>query len=181
MQQKTALRWFTRVAFLGAAAAVLMVAIETPILPAAPYLKWDPGDIPAMVAAFAMGPVAGAAVEVVKIVLWQLTGKNTTGPVGFAANLLAGLTLVVSAGLVYRSWRTRAGAIAAMAAGTLAMTAVMVLANALVFFPLWGIKGPAVTKALVEAAVPFNVLKGILTSTITFVVYKKVRQYLDGR
>lgn len=173
-------RRMVRVGFLGAAGALLMILMEVPLLPHAPYLKWDAGDIPALLGAFSMGPAAGILIEAVKNLVWQLTGKNSTGVVGFSASFLAGATLCFTAGLVYRFRRTKAGAIAGMAAGTVAMTAVMCAANAYVFFPLWGIKGDAVAKALIGAAVPFNLLKGALTSTITFLLYKRVKRYLGG-
>ncbi|NPV71688.1 MAG: ECF transporter S component [Firmicutes bacterium] len=177
MRGDVTVKRIVRVGFLGAAGALLMLA-EFPILPSAPYLKWDAGDVPALLGAFAMGPVVGVVIELVKNTVWQLTGKNATGIVGWTANFLAGASLCLSAGIVYRSWRTKAGALAAMVVGALVMTAVMTAANALVFFPLWGIKGDAVGKMLVTASIPFNLLKGLLTSVITFVMYKKVRSYL---
>ncbi|MCR4398843.1 MAG: ECF transporter S component [Firmicutes bacterium] len=171
-------RRMVRVGFLGAVGALLMVALEIPLLPSAPYLKWDAGDVPALLGAFSMGPLAGLLIEAVKNVVWQLMGKNSTGWIGFSANYLAGASLCFTAGGVYRAWHSREGAIAGMAAGTVAMTVVMCAANYYVFFPLWGIKGQAAAKAIISAAVPFNLLKGVLTSSITFIVYKRVRRYL---
>ncbi|MGE5485055.1 MAG: ECF transporter S component [Ignavibacteriales bacterium] len=173
-------RRMVRVGFLGAAGALLMVVMEVPLLPYAPFLKWDAGDIPALLGAFSMGPVAGLLIEAVKNAIWQLTGKNSTGPIGFAASYLAGATLCFTAGLVYRFRRTKAGALAAMAVGTVVMTVVMCLANLYFFLPSWGFKGDEVANLIVTAAIPFNLLKGLLTSAITFVLYKRVRRYLGG-
>lgn len=180
VRKDTLVRRLVRIGFLGATGGLLMVAFEIPLLPFVPFLKWDAGDIPALIGSFAIGPVAGLLIEAVKQVVWQMTGKNSTGPAGFIASFLAGATLSFVAGAVYRVRRTRAGALIGMAVGTLAMTAVMCLANYYFLLGYWGFKGDKAA-FIMTAAIPFNLLKGVLTSLITFLLYKRVRRYLVGR
>ncbi|HHV79788.1 MAG TPA: ECF transporter S component [Firmicutes bacterium] len=161
-----------RIAFLGAMGGLLML-YETPILMSATFLKWDPGDIPALIGGFAMGPGAGVLIQLLKALIFQLSGKNSTGIVGLAALLLAGITFTLSASLVYRYLHTRAGAILSLIAGSVAMTAVMVFANWLVFLPLWGIPAEQIPGLVLSAVLPFNLLKGAISSVITFALYKK--------
>lgn len=169
---KGSLKNVVRVAFLGAMAGLLTL-YETPILMSAPFLKWDPGDIPALIGGFAMGPLAGITIQALRAVIFQLTGKNATGIVGLSAMFLAGSVLTVSSSLMYRYFHTRAGAIASLAVGSLAMTVVMFFANKFVFLPLWGVPADQGVKLLVSAVLPFNLLKGAISSTLTFVLYKK--------
>ncbi|MGB9866776.1 MAG: ECF transporter S component [Bacillota bacterium] len=161
-----------RVGFLGAMAGLLTLH-ETPILMSAPFLKWDPGDIPALIGGFAMGPLAGVAIQGLRAVVFQLTGKNATGIVGLSAMFLAGSVLTFTSSLIYKRFHTRAGAVASLAVGSVAMTAVMLLANKFVFLPLWGVPADQGTKLLVSAVLPFNLLKGAISSGLTFLLYKK--------
>jgi len=62
----------------------------------------------------------------------------------------------------------------ALVAGTISMTALMAMANAWVFFPLWGIRA-GVLDLLVRVAIPFNLLKGVLTSLFSLLLYPRVR------
>jgi riboflavin transporter FmnP len=148
---------------------------EFPLLPAAPYLKYDAGDVPAVLGGLLMGPWAGVVVQVLKNALFAISGKNETGLIGLAANFTAGVGLVVPAALIYR--RLGGGvraALVALVAGTISMTALMAMANAWVFFPLWGIRA-GVLDLLVRVAIPFNLLKGVLTSLFSLLLYPRVR------
>lgn len=161
----------------GLAAALMFLEMSLPFLP--DYLKYDLGDFPALVVGFALGPVPGLAVEAGKNVIFALLRGST--PIGLAANLLAGSVWILTSALVYRRWRTKRGAVAALAMGGLAMTAAMAVANRYVFLPLWGVPPEAVGPTVWSAIVPFNLVKAALTSAVTFMLYKRVRVvFLDG-
>jgi len=170
-------RFLVRVAVLGAMGFALMyIEFPLPFLP--PFLKYDLGDVPALLAAFAMGPLAGILSEIIKCTIFFLSGKGDAGLVGAAANFIAGGALVAGAGLVYRRFHDLRGAVLGLAAGSLAMVAAMTIANIYVFLPLWGVPAEQVVPMALTATVPFNLAKGVLTSVITFVFYKRVRYLL---
>ncbi|HET6780810.1 MAG TPA: ECF transporter S component [bacterium] len=176
------MRQVTQVAILGAFAFLFMQFLEVPRGLFAPFLKYDPGDIPALIATFALGPVAGMTVELIKGVLTTLFAFKEYGPFGVLMNTLAGVALVGVAGAYYLLEHTKAGAIKSLILGVLTMTATMILANVIltpVFFP--GFSRDQVVALILPALLPFNLLKGAVTSLITYVVYKRVRIYLYER
>ena len=143
-----------------------------------------------------MGPVAGAAIELIKILLnFAINGTITAG-VGELANFLLGCSFVVPAGIIYRKMHTRKGAIIGMATGTVLMTIFGCFLNAFVLLPaytmLMGLSletiigmGTAVNPAITNittlvlfAVVPFNLLKGVLVSIIVLLIYKKISPIL---
>lgn len=170
-------RFLVRVAVLGAMGFALMyVEFPLPFLP--PFLKYDFGDLPPLIASFALGPLAGFLSSLIKVVIFFLSGKGDAGLIGSAANLVAGGTLTVVAGLVYRQVHSSKGALLGLAAGTLAMMVVTSVANILVFLPLWGVPAAQVMPLVLGGTLPFNLVKGLLTSVVTLVLYKRVRKIL---
>lgn len=181
-------RTLTRLAMLSAVAFALMFIGEIPV-PMIPGAKFDLSEIPAVLAALGMGPLAGIIVEVVKNLLFLASGKSEAGFIGVAANLFAGGTLTLAAGLVARWLGLRWGATdlkagqywlrgaVAVAAGAVAMTAVMFVANAAIFIPLW-IKQPGVNWAMSSAWVPFNLLKGVLAGVCAMALHRRAAPYL---
>ncbi len=175
------MRRSTQIALLGAMAFTLMYFLEFPLLPWAQFLKYDPSEVPALIATFAIGPAAGLAVEAIKAILISLR-PGSGGYFGIFMNLLAGVTLVGVAGTYYLIEHTRAGAIKSLVLGVLAMTAVMIPAN-IVLDPIsppfgFGLPRPQVIVLILPALLPFNLLKATLSSVITYFVYKRVRVYL---
>lgn len=179
------MRRFTQIAVLGAIAFTFMYFdFPLPFLP--PFLKYDPSEVPALIATFALGPVAGLTVEAIKAVLISLlrpTGLG--GHFGIFMNLLAGVTLVGVAGLYYLIEHTKAGAVKSLVFGVLAMTGVMIVANILLdpnSPPLgYGLPRAQVITLVVPALLPFNLLKGTLSAIVTYFVYKRVRVHLYER
>jgi riboflavin transporter FmnP len=166
-------RYVVWTGFMIAIAFVLMfLEVNLPFLP--PYLRYDLGDFPALVTAFALGPAAGVAVELGKEFLFFLSGKNPT-LIGMAANMLAGVAWVVPAALLYRAWHTKTGAVASLILGALVMNGVMFAANGLFLLRAYGIPAAAVPATLMTAILPFNLVKVCLTSVVTFALYKRVR------
>ena len=174
----------------GALAAVLML-FEVPLPFIAPsFYGLDISEVPVLVGTFAMGPAAGAVMEGVKILVKLLLKPSTTGFVGEFANLVIGCAMAVPAGIIYRCHKNKKGAVAAMAVGTVLMAAVGAVINALVmipfyskFMPLENIleAGAAVNPAVssvwglvIFCVTPFNLLKGMIVSLLTALVYKRV-------
>ncbi|WP_367925809.1 ECF transporter S component [uncultured Ruthenibacterium sp.] len=161
-------------ALLAAVAVVLVAFVHFPLIPSAPFLEYDPADIPIFIGAFLFGPWAGLGLTVVAAVIQGITVSASSGPIGIVMHILATGTFVILAGSIYQRRRTRRGAIMALVVGSLAMTVVMCLCN-LVFTPLFmGSTVGDVIKMLIPAIIPFNLAKAGINSLVTYIVYKSV-------
>lgn len=185
--------YMTRTAVLASAAIILML-MDFPIVFMPGFLKMDLSEIPAIIGAFSMGPLAGFWVMLLKNLL-HLTNSQTAG-IGELANFLVGSALVLTSGFIYRRHKSRKGAILALAFGTLAMTLSAAALNYWVLLPLYqavlNFPGEAVVRMghavnpyiidlksfIVFAIIPFNILKGLLVSLITILIYKKLSHLL---
>ncbi len=174
----------------GAIGGGLML-FEFPLPFIAPsFYGLDLSEIPVLVGTFAMGPLAGVITEVVKILVKLVLKPTSTGFVGEFANICIGCALILPAGLIYKFRQTKKGAIAGMAVGTVCMATVGAVLNAVVmlpfysnFMPLESIleAGAAINPAIgsvwtfvLLAVAPFNLVKGVLVSLITALVYKRI-------
>ena len=107
-RQSTRTRTLVGTAMLGAVGFVLMfLDFSVPVMPS--FIKMDFSELPALLASFAYGPLAGAAVCLIKNVLHLFVGH--TGGVGELSNFLLGCLYAIPAGLIYRRIRTRKGAL----------------------------------------------------------------------
>ncbi|ADL52721.1 ECF transporter S component [Clostridium cellulovorans] len=169
----------TKISLLAAFGAVLMY-FELPILPAFAWLKIDFSGVPALIGAFAFGPVVGVIIEALKILVIFFIKGSGTGGIGELANLIMGAAIVIPAGIMYRKNRDRKTAIISLVVGTISMTIAGVLANYFILVPLYSAFMPAlkesdyVTTYLITGIVPFNLIKGGLVSLVTVLVYKRV-------
>ena len=189
VMQRSRTRTITQIAMLGALAGILM-NFEFPIPFLAPsFYQLDFSEIPVLVGAFAMGPVAGILIEVVKILVHLVTMGTVTAGVGDFANFLFGCTFVVPAGLIYRlhNVKSRKHAVMGMAAGTVLTTAAA-YGKAFgmpieAFIEMGAAVNHSVNSLLGFVAliiVPFNLFKYILMSVIVFFIYKRIRVVLKG-
>lgn len=186
----------TKIAMLAAVAGVLML-FEAPLWFAPSFYKLDLSELAVMIGALSMGPMAGFAIEGVKILLNFVMNGTITGGVGEFANLLIGCSFVVPAAWIYRKQHTGKGMLLGMAVGTITMVALGSLINYFVLLPVYSTvfgqpldafvqMGNAINPAIVDlktliafAVVPFNLLKGILISVLTFLLYRKLGRQLE--
>lgn len=195
---RSKLRTMVQIAMLSAVSAVLMM-FEFPIpFLAPPFIKMDFSEIPVLVGTFAMGPLAGVVIELLKNILHFVTYGTTTGGIGELSNFFIGCAFAVPAGTFYRKRKTRKNAVLGMATGTLLMVIMGCLSNAFVMFPLYSVvmgipmdsfiaMGTAIHPAIdnmvtfvVLCMVPFNLVKGIIISMITLLLYKRLKVVLKG-
>lgn len=174
-QSNTKLSKMIKISLLGAIAVVLMF-IEFPVLPAFPWLKMDLSELPVLMGAFAFGPVAGIAIEGLKIILHLLLKGTQTGFVGEAANFIVGVALIVPASYIYNRNKSKKTAIIGMIVGGITMEIVAIIANVYFLLPAFGMTlNTAETLQYVTAGLlPFNGIKAVLVSVVTFAIYKKV-------
>lgn len=195
---RSKLRTMVQIAMLSAVSTVLMM-FEFPIpFLAPPFIKMDFSEIPVLVGTFAMGPLAGVVIELLKNILHFVTYGTTTGGIGELSNFFIGCAFTVPAGIFYRKRKTRKNAVLGMATGTLLMVIMGCLSNAFVMFPLYSVvmgipmdsfiaMGTAIHPAIdnmvtfvVLCMVPFNLVKGIIISMITLLLYKRLKVVLKG-
>jgi riboflavin transporter FmnP len=175
--------------------AFLLMYIELPIPIFPEFLKIDISDLPALLGAFALGPIAGVIIELVKNILHGfLAGK--TAFVGELANFLVGSCLVLVVGYIYKIRKSKNGAIVALLIGVTCMSIFAGILNYFVILPLYetalGFPIAAVvgmgTKInhnitdlnsfIIWSIIPFNFLKGIVVSVVTLALYKSVSPIL---
>ena len=166
---------FIKLSLLSAIAVILMY-IDFPVIPIFPWLKIDLSDVPALMGAFAFGPLAGVIIELMKNLLILIVKGTGTGCVGELANFLVGIALVWPAALVYKKNKTKKTAILGMVLGVLCIEVVGILANVYLLLPAYGM---AMSKAelmqyVTVGLIPFNGIKSILVCGITYALYKKV-------
>ena len=180
---------------LLAAISYILAFLEFPVPLSPPFARMDLSDFPALIGAFAFGPVAGIMIELVKNALQLFS--TSTGGVGELANFLMGGAFVLTAGLIYRALRTKKGAWIACIAGSVAMGIVAAIANYFILLPMFEMFMPLdeviasfgefipfiKTKldVVLFNAFPFNLLKGLVIGAFTMLIYKKLRPVLKGK
>lgn len=201
MQQKStgkkmALSTLTKIALLAAVAGVLIL-FEAPLWFAPSFYKLDLSELAVMVGALSMGPAAGAMIELIKILLNFVLNGTITGGVGEFANFLIGCSFVVPAAWIYRRQRNIKGMLLGMAAGIVCMVLLGSVINYYILLPVYATvfgqpleffiqMGNALNPAIVDlktfilfAVAPFNLLKGIIISALTFLLYRKLGRQLE--
>ena len=182
---------------LLSAMAVILFYIEIPVVA---FYNLDLSTLPAILAGFAMGPLQGLAVIIIKNLVHVL-GTSTAG-VGELADILMSCAFVIPASLIYRSCKTRKGALKAMLVGSVAMVVAAVLTNYFILIPAYQVlmnlplhviigMGQAVlpfvdntVELVIFITAPFNILKVAVLSFVTYLLYKRVSPLLhekDGR
>lgn len=191
-------RKLVEIGMLGAIATVLML-FEFPIpFIAPPFYELDFSEVPVLVGAFALGPMAGATIELVKILINLLINGTATAFVGEIGNYLLGCSFIIPAALIYKKHKSKKNALIAMIIGTIAMTVFGCFLNAYILLPTYATAfgmpidaivgmGSAINANIndvmtfvIIAVAPFNIIKGIVVSVITLLIYKHISPILKG-
>ena len=191
-------RKLVEIGMLGAIATVLML-FEFPIpFIAPPFYELDFSEVPVLVGAFALGPMAGATIELVKILINLLINGTATAFVGEIGNYLLGCSFIIPAALIYKNRKTKKNALIAMVIGTIVMTVFGCFLNAYILLPTYATAfgmpidaivgmGSAINANIndvmtfvIIAVAPFNIIKGIVVSVITLLIYKHISPILKG-
>ncbi|NFE95726.1 ECF transporter S component [Clostridium botulinum] len=164
-----------KISLLSALALILMY-FEFPVIPIFPWLKIDLSDVPALLGAFGFGPLAGVTIELIKNILILLVKGSQTGFVGELANFLIGISLVLPAGIIYKRNKSKKSAILGMILGGIFIEIVGVIANVYMLLPAYGMQMSSgeLLKYVTVGLLPFNGIKAIIVSMLTYILYKKV-------
>lgn len=158
-------------AMLSAVAYIVMVIVHLPLVPAAPFLTYDPKDVVITIGGFLFGPFYAFCMSAAVAFLEMITVSDT-GLIGFFMQIIATLAFAGTASLVYRRKHVKSGAELGLLLGIVCMTAVMVLWNYLLTPIYLGTDRTAVVALLAPAIIPFNVVKGIINALLIRIIYK---------
>ena len=193
MRKNLSVQYLTRIAVLTALASILFL-IEIPVVA---FYKLDLSNLPVLLGTFSMGPVPGLIILLLKSLIGMLHSSSMY--VGELADFIMGAAFVLPAALIYRRHKTRNTALIGMAVGTVVMIVVAVLVNWKIMIPFYmtaygmpmeavvGMATKAVPfvdtewKLLLCVTAPFNLLKGVVLSSLTFVLYKHLSPLLHVR
>jgi len=195
MKTRANVRKMTVTAMLSAVAFVLMfLDTAVPFMPS--FIKLDLSELPALIASFALGPVWGVIVCLIKNLL-HLT-MTQTGGVGELSNFILGASFVLPAGLIYHHKKTKKTAIIGAFVGAVVMGIVSFPSNLFIVYPVYYNFMPkeviigayqalirfatidSIEQCLLFFNVPFTILKGLLSAIVTIVIYQPLRPLLKG-
>lgn len=191
---KTNSRKLVMTAMLSAISALLMfVSFSVPFMPS--FIKFDISELPALIGAFALGPVYGAAVCLIKNLINVIS--TTTGGVGEFCNFLLGACFVLPAGFIYQKSKTRRAALWGSVGGALIMGVLSVPVNYFITYPMYQNFLPldkivAMYQAIVPSVdgllnclivfnLPFTIMKGLICTALTFLIYKRISVFIKGK
>lgn len=191
-----------RMALIGilSAAAFGLMMLDFPLVWVAPeFYKFDFSELPVIIGAFALGPVAGVIIEFLKNLLHIITAPSPTVGVGELANFGMGLCYILPASIIYYCKKSRRSAIIGLSVSTISCVILGSLLNAFVLLPMYcrvssGLTmeiiigmGTAVHKVIKDlptfiffAVAPFNLLKYGVASIITILIYKRISRILKN-
>ena len=166
------------------------------------FLSFKLSDIPILIGSFTLGPLYGAIITVVEILIKLVIKGTTTMFVGELSDLVTSCVFAVTAGLIYKKHRTFKGAMAAMGIATLAEVTVALFVNWLILVPFYvefffgGSWTPLINmmKALFPSCtretffnfylwvsvLPFNLLRCLVASLVTVLVYKRISRLINS-
>lgn len=177
-----------------AAISFILGFLEFPVPLSPSFARMDLSDFPALIGAFAFGPVSGVTIELVKNALQILS--TSTGGIGELANFVMGASYVFTAGLIYRFRKTKRTAWVACMIASVVMGIMSAVMNYFVLLPMFeqfmpldqviasfGVFIPFIKTKLdvvLYNAFPFNLLKGLVISFFTMLIYKRLTPILKG-
>lgn len=191
--KKKSLNAIVKIAVLSALAFVLMeLKFSIPIFPS--FLEFEFSEIPVIIAAFAIGPFAGVAVEFFKNVI-HIFVTSTMG-VGEFANFVIGSSFALAAGLYYKHHKSKKGAVVSVVIGTLSAVLFSCIVNYFIMLPFYSAAMGLSTEMIVGMSqkamplivdkptlilygfLPFNILKNVVMSIVIMLIYKPISPLL---
>lgn len=177
-QSKFTTEKLAKLAMMTAVSVVLLLIVRIP-WPAAPFLVYDPADVPIYITAFAYGPVEGLVVTLV-VCLIQAFGLGGDGLYGFLMHFVATGIVAVAIGVMYRRRKTKKTAVKALITGVIISVVVMCIMNLIVTPVYMGAPRAAVAAMIPTVIIPFNLVKSGANAVLTFVLYKRISGLLHG-
>ena len=181
------------------AIATILHILDFPLLFIAPeFYKLDFSELPVLLCGFYLGPSAAVACEGVKIVLKLLLKSTSTAFVGDFANFVVGCSFVLPATIWYHIHKSKHSAVIGLVLGTISMAVLGSAFNAIYLLPKFSqlfqlpldaiigmgakIHGSinSVSTFVMFCVAPLNIIKGVMVSIPTMLLYKRVARPLFG-
>ncbi len=181
------------------ACAIILTYLEFPTFIAPSFYRFNVSDLPALIGGFAMGPVAGVIIELIKsLVMLIVNPANPTMGIGELSNFVLGCIYVVPAALIYRSKKTKGRAVISLVVGGLLMSILATFLNAFVMIPLYATAFNMPVDTIIQmgtaifpfvdsmfdfclvCVLPFNLIKAFVVSVITVFIYKPLSVLIKG-
>lgn len=184
--------------FSALSTVLMLFEFPVPFAPPGIY-KLDFSELPALIGGFAFGPVTGIMIEFIKVLLKTVIKGTSTAFVGELANFFVGCSFVLPATVIYLAKKSKVNAIISCAVGTLVITIVGSSFNAFYLLPtfakMFGMDidtiiamGTAVNSHVTSLSdfillivAPVNILKGVMVSVVTLLIYKPLSPILKGK
>lgn len=193
-EKKINARYLAITAMLSSIAFVLMyLEFSIPIMPF--FIKVDFSDLPALIGSFAMGPMCGVLICLIKNVLHLAVSQSMF--VGEFSNFILGTMFVLPAGLIYKHKKTKTTALWGAIFGAVFMGVFSIFSNYFIVYPVYykimseeaileayrvivpGMK--SILQCLICFNMPFTIAKGLISVIVTMLVYKPLSPILKGR
>ena len=195
MNNKTKTSTIVKIAILGTIAFVVML-LEFPLPFIPPFYKLDFSETVVLIGGFALGWLPAVCIEALKILLNIIFTGTMTAYVGETANFLIGLSFVLPAIVIYHRNKTRKTAVRGLIVGSVCLVVFGAFLNAVVLLPAYSYFYNMPMEALIGmgsaliplikdrftfvlfATAPFNLIKAVLNSILTILVYKRISPIL---
>lgn len=178
---------------LSAIAFILMyLQFNVPLMPS--FIAMDLSELPALIGAFALGPIPGVIICLVKNLLHLM--RTSTGGVGELSNFILGAAFVFTAGMIYKRNKTKKAAIIGSLIGAAVMALFSVPSNYFFVYPVYTNFMPmeniiaayqlinpnvdSLLDCLLVFNLPFTFIKAMISVIVTLLVYKRLSPILKG-
>ncbi len=186
--------WMVKTAILSAISAILYMFVKFPLPIFPQFLNIQISNLPAIIGGFLLGPTSGTIVVIMRALLKVITIGTETTFVGELADILIGLSVVLTSSLIYKKYHSKNGAIVGLALSSLSWVVIAIIVNWLILIPFYlefsfhgNVQGlismfsmiPGIDDSnymflyLFVSVLPFNALLSIICNIITFFVYKR--------
>ncbi len=186
-KKRTNIQAMTIVGLLSAIAYILMfLEFSVPLMPG--FIKMDLSDLPALLGTFAVGPVGGIIICLIKNLL-HLT-VTSTGGVGELSNFILNVAFILPAGLLYKFRKTKKSACGGAILGAVFMAVISVASNYFVVYPVYYNFMPEETilaayqaifpgvdnilQCLIVFNMPFTFVKAMISVIVTVLIYSHI-------
>ncbi len=180
MRMKESVRKLCVLGILAALSVVLVLAVRFSVIPIAPWLEYDAGDVAIITGSLLFGPFSGVLLTLVASAIQALTVSSESGFWGFVMHFVSTSAFCLTVGAFYRKRPTMKSAVLGMIVGVLGTTLLMIPLNIFIT-PLFsaGTTPADVAAQILSVIIPFNLIKFSLNAVISFLLWRSLKMLLE--
>lgn len=193
---KLSTKQIVRISLLSALAAILFFFDFSLPFVAPDFYKLDFSEVPVLIGGFLMGPFAAVIIELIKIVIIFIIKGSYTAGVGELANFMIGCSLILPIIWIQKNKDNKINIIFACIIGIISMAFFAALLNYIILIPIYAKVFHVPIEAYIEmgkqlnplvvnlkmfivlCVIPFNIIKGVLSSFIATILYLRIKKTL---